>query len=103
MKAKAKGARAERKIVALHKEIGVYAEKVAGSGAFTGARGRDVDVYIRGRDEAPMVSEVKAKQGAIPKTLIAQMGDNDLLFIKPDREEPYVFMPWRTYAELVRG
>ncbi len=57
-----KGARREREIVALHKAIGVYAEKVPLSGG-TRYQGNatDVDVYPQGKDGAPLCCEIKAR------------------------------------------
>lgn len=97
-----KGDRVERAIVKLHKDIGVHAERVPLSGAthYQG-NGADVDVYPFGKDNGPLVSEVKADQSMIPIRMVRALGENDLLFLKPDRKEPYVFMPWETYRRLV--
>jgi Holliday junction resolvase len=58
-----KGNRIERELVQLHKDIGVHCERYPLSGAsrFLGS-GHDLDVYARGRDEAPFVAEVKARK-----------------------------------------
>lgn len=102
-----KGARVERYIVQKHKDIGVHAVKVPLSGATGYRNAEDVDVYpnpSKGRvftTDSPLIAEVKAKQSLVPKSLISAMGEADLLFIKPDRQDPYVFMTWETYAELV--
>ena len=58
-----KGGRVEREIVALHKDMGVYAERVplSGDSRYRG-NGADVDVYARGKEEAPFVAEVKARK-----------------------------------------
>ena len=58
-----KGNRIERELVRLHKDIGVRCERYPLSGAsrFRGS-GHDLDVYARGRDEAPFVAEVKARK-----------------------------------------
>ena len=59
-----KGQRRERQVVALHKAMGVHAEKVPLFGAACYQdNGADVDVYALGPDAAPMVSEVKASTG----------------------------------------
>jgi Holliday junction resolvase len=100
-----KGARCEREIVALHKEIGVYAEKVPLSGG-TRYQGNstDVDIYPRGKDEAPLCSEVKGRaNGEGFKTLEKWMGEADILFLRRDRSAPIVILPWTTYAKLVTG
>ena len=64
-----KGGRVEREIVQLHKDIGVHAEKYPLSGAshFRGSD-HDVDVYARGREEAPFVVEVKARKNGAGST-----------------------------------
>ena len=100
-----KGARIEREIVALHKEIGVHAEKVPLSG---GARYRgnstDVDIYPRGKEEAPLCSEVKGrKNGQGFKTIEKWMGEADILFLRRDRTSPIVILPWLIYAKLLTG
>ena len=97
-----KGARVERNIVNLHKDIGVFAERVPLSGAthYQG-NGADVDTYPWGKDGPPLIAEVKADQSMIPIRMVRALGDNDLLFIKPDRKEPFVFMPWETYKRLL--
>jgi hypothetical protein len=58
-----KGGRVEWEIVALHRDIGVHAERVPLSGAsrYRG-NGADVDVYPRGKDEAPFICEVKSRK-----------------------------------------
>ena len=96
-----KGARVERDIVNRHKALGVHAERVPISGASTYTHPYDVDVYPFGLCFEPMVAEVKAEQRAIPKTIIKQLGEADLLFMKPDRQDPYVFMPWATWARIL--
>jgi Holliday junction resolvase len=58
-----KGDRIDRELVALHKQMGVHAERYPLSGAsrFRGS-GHDLDVYVFSRDEAPLVAEVKARK-----------------------------------------
>ena len=58
-----KGSRIERELVQLHKDIGVHCERYPLSGAsrFRGS-GHNLDVYARGREEAPLVAEVKARK-----------------------------------------
>ena len=58
-----KGDRLERELVARHKALGIHAERYPLSGAsrFRGS-GHDVDVYLFGRDAAPIVVEVKARK-----------------------------------------
>ncbi len=98
-----KGDRIEREIVAAHKEIGVHAERYPLSGAshFRGS-GHDLDVYARGRDEAPFVCEVKArKNGAGFTTLETWLGEFDALFLKRNNAAPIVVLPWRCWARII--
>ena len=97
-----KGDRREREIVALHGAMGVHAERVPLSGAAGGRFSGDVDIYVFGKSEAPMVSEVKSRkdgQGFI--TLERWLGDNDLIFLRRDRAEPMVVLPWISYQRLM--
>jgi Holliday junction resolvase len=99
-----KGGRIEREIVALHKDIGVHAERYPLSGAsrFRNS-GHDVDVYANGRGEAPFVVEVKArKNGAGFATLENWLGEYDALFLKRNNAEPLVVLPWRVWRSLLQ-
>ncbi len=97
-----KGARAEREIVHRHRELGVHAERVPLSGAAGGRFSGDVEVYSFGTDEDPLVTEVKARrQAAGFKMIEAWLGGNDALFLRRDRADPLVVLPWRTWARFV--
>jgi len=113
-----KGGVIEREIVHRHAEIGVYAEKVPDSGAskYRGT-GHDIDVYIRGRDAAPIVTEVKARKNGEGFTVIERwLSDYDALFLRrnaiTERDPttgrfvtkdapPLVVLPWSTWKRLV--
>lgn len=98
-----KGNRREREIVSAHKERGIHAERVPLSGAsrYQG-NGADVDIYWKGRDSGPLVSEVKARaSGGGFVTLEKWLGDNDILFLMRDRASPMVAMSWTTYCKLI--
>lgn len=97
-----KGDRGELAIVKLHLDLGIHAERVPLSGAVRyQGNGSDVDVYAFGRDAAPIVCEVKARRGdAGFKTVEAWLSDADALFIKRDRQQPLVVLPWRVWARL---
>jgi len=58
-----KGDRIERELVSLHKALGIHSERYPLSGAsrFRGS-GHDIDIYLFGRDAAPLVAEVKARK-----------------------------------------
>jgi Holliday junction resolvase len=99
-----KGKVIEREIVALHKEIGIHAERYPLSGAshFRGA-GHDIDIYARGKEEAPFVAEVKArKNGNGFTTLETWLADYDCLFLRRNNAEPLVVLPWRIWRSLLQ-
>ena len=98
-----KGLRRERQIVALHADLGVHAERVPLSGAsrYQG-NGADLDVYPFSRDGPPLCGEVKARRsGAGFVTIEKWLGDNDMLFLVRDRQEPMVVLPWDTWRRLL--
>jgi hypothetical protein len=100
-----KGARVEVEIVNAHKAAGVRAERYPLSGAtrFRGS-GHDVDVYAFGPDEAPAVAEVKARGGGKGFTLLERwLGEYDALFLKRDRQDPLVVIPWSVWMRLIGG
>lgn len=99
-----KGARRERQIVDLHRDIGIKAERVPLSGAmrFRNTEKSDVDVYARGPEAAPFVTEVKARaSGEGFATLERWLGENDALFLIRDRADPLVVLPWERWEELL--
>ena len=98
-----KGARIEREIVDRHKALGIHAERYPLSGAshFRGSS-HDIDVYAFGRDNAPLIAEVKARaNGAGFSTLEKWLGDYDALFLRRNGAEPLVVVPWRTWARIL--
>lgn len=98
-----KGDLIERELVARHKEIGIHAERYPLSGAsrFRGS-GHDLDVYPFGREQAPIVAELKArKDGAGFTTLEKWLGEFDVLFLRRNNADPLVVLPWRTWAALL--
>jgi hypothetical protein len=100
-----KGDRVEREIVAAHRAIGVHAERYPLSGASRfRSSGHDIDVYALGRDEAPLVAEVKSrKNGAGFSTLEKWLGEYDALFLRRNNADPLVLLPWRVWARLLGG
>jgi Holliday junction resolvase len=98
-----KGDRIEREIVERHEAIGVHAERYPLSGAsrFRGS-GHDVDIYAFGKNEAPLVVEVKGRKGGAGfVTLEKWLGEYDALFLRRDRADPLVVIPWRVWARLL--
>ena len=99
-----KGDGIERELVELHRALGIHAERYPLSGAsrFRGS-GHDLDLYVHGRDEAPLVVEVKArKNGGGFAQLEKWLGDYDALFLRRDRADALVLLPWRVWADLIR-
>jgi hypothetical protein len=102
-----KGNRVERALVHAHQEVGIGAERVPLSGAAGGSYSGDLIVtpprgmfYRRDR----FLGEVKArKAGAGFKTLERWLGENDLLFLVRDRQDPLVVVSWSTYLGLMGG
>ena len=91
-----KGSRIEREIVQKHKDVGVIAERVPLSGAAGGSYSGDVVI------NNDLRAEVKARSGGAGFQVLERwMGDNDLLFLRKDRSEPMVAMPWSTYEKLI--
>lgn len=98
-----KGDRTERSIVDAHKAIGIHCERYPLSGAsrFRGSA-HDLDCYVFGKDEAPIVAEVKSRKGGAGfVTLENWLGEFDALFLKRDRGEPMVVLPWRIWVRLL--
>jgi Holliday junction resolvase len=98
-----KGDRAERQLVALHKALGVFAERVPHSGAMRyQGNGADVDLYPFGRSEAPLVSESKARKGGAGFVQLERwLGANDALFLRRNNADALVVLPWRTWVALL--
>jgi Holliday junction resolvase len=98
-----KGNRVERELVQLHKALGVHAERYPLSGAshFRGS-GHDVEIYVFGPGEGPLVAEVKSRRsGAGFATLEKWVGEYDCLFLRRDGAEAVVLLPWRVCAALL--
>lgn len=99
-----KGNVLEREIVKRHEEIGVRAERYPLSGAsrFRG-KGHDVDLYAFGMDQ-PLAAEVKGRKTADGFRLLERwLGDNDVLFLRRNRADPLVVLPWAVWARLIKG
>lgn len=92
-----KGAVIEREIVNRHLELGIQAVRVPLSGA---ARGFKDDVRIEGLGTC----EVKARaSGEGFRRLEQWLGSCDALFLRRNRADPLVLLPWSTYVRLMRA
>jgi hypothetical protein len=99
-----KGDRIELEFVKRHRALGVHAERYPLSGAshFRGS-GHDLDLYALGRNEAPLVCEVKArKNGAGFATLESWLGELDALFLRRNNADPLIVLPWRIWERIIR-
>jgi Holliday junction resolvase len=99
-----KGDRCERELVERHKALGIHAERYPLSGAsrFRGS-GHDVDLYPFGREQAPIVAEVKARKGGDGFVQLEKwLGDYDALFLRRNNAEPLVVLPWATWTALLQ-
>jgi hypothetical protein len=86
-----------------HQTLGVHAERYPLSGAsrFRGS-GHDVDIYVLGADQAPLVAEVKArKNGSGFTQLETWLGEYDALFLKRNHADPLIVLPWRVWSRLL--
>jgi hypothetical protein len=96
--------RIEREIVSRHAAIGIKAERYPLSGAsrFRGAA-HDIDLYVFGRDEAPLVAESKARRsGSGFRTLENWLGGYDVLFLRRNNSDPLLLLPWRVWTLLLK-
>jgi len=83
--------------------ISIHAERhpISGASRFRGY-GHDIDVYGFGRDEAPLVAEVKARgNGGGFTTLERWLGEYDALFLRRNHADPMIVLPWRVWARLI--
>jgi hypothetical protein len=91
-----KGARIEREIVNLHRTAGIAAQRVPLSGAAGGLFTGDLVVDGLGR------AEVKARADGAGFALLERwLADHDGLFLRRDRAQPLVLLPWRVYLRLL--
>lgn len=99
-----KGDRIKREIVQRHRAFGVHAERnpLSGASRFRGS-GHDTDVYLFGREEAPIVCEVKGrKSGTGFATLERWLAEFDVLFLRRNNADPVV-LPWRVWARIIEA
>ena len=98
-----KGDRIERELVDRHKALGIHSERYPLSGAsrFRNS-GHDVDVYAFGRDETPLVAEVKARANGAGFTQLEKwLGEFDALFLRRNNADPMIVLPWRVWAAML--
>jgi hypothetical protein len=92
-----KGARCEREVVDLHRDIGIPAERIPLSGSMGGSYAGDVKVPGVG------VAEVKVKANGGGFGMVYRwLEGRELLFMRADRAPWVVAMPWSTYERLIK-
>ncbi len=97
-KSKQKGSAFEREIVKLHLGMDIKAKRVPLSGADANYKG-DVDI-MNGR----FIGECKKrKEGTGFKVIENWLGNHDMLFLRRNRAEPMVVLPWDTYVILMQS
>ena len=95
---KRKGTRIEQELVRRHLAAGIPATRVPLSGACGGLYSGDL------RIAGGLVAESKCRAGGSGFTTIERwLADNDFLFLRRDRAEPLVVMPWPIYVRLMQG
>jgi hypothetical protein len=92
---RAKGRRRENEIVAKHIEAGIHAKRVSR----TGTPDTDIDVYVFGPGNAPLIGEVKSRR-KIPSYVHDWLADNDMLIWIGAYKEPLVILPWETWVRV---
>lgn len=100
-KAKGKGDRLERDVVNLHRDLDIPSERTLEKGARSdGSPTWDIDLYVKGVEEAPMIGECK-NQEKIGDYIWDWLGDNDFLVMKKNRKERLYVIPERIWKEYV--
>lgn len=101
-----KGARIERKVVALLEQVGIEAERMPLSGAAGGSYSGDVTFNLPLDNKIKKTIEVKGrgKAGVYWRTAEKHLGANDYLFMWEDRkQEPLVVMTFDQFARLMHN
>lgn len=100
--ARRKGSKIEREVVKCHVEAGIHAERVD---AKIGQLGReaswDIDVYWRGKDEAPLCGEIKARK-ALPQWIWDFLASNDFLVLRENGKQPLYVVPHEVWLRILK-
>ena len=96
---KEKGSRIELEIVHRLREAGIEAERIVLSGAAGRFHSRlEHDVRVSDTFQC----EVKARANGEGFLLLEQwLGTAAMLFLRRDRQDPFVFIPWETFEKLI--
>lgn len=96
---KEKGSRIELEIVHRLRDAGIEAERIVLSGAAGRFHSRlEHDVRVSDTFQC----EVKARANGEGFLLLEQwLGTAAMLFLRRDRQDPFVFIPWETFEKLI--
>ncbi len=95
---KRKGNRVENQMVKLLLDADIPAQRVPLSGQVGGLFSGDIRIAEQ------YTAEVKArKNGEGFATIQRWLGENDFLFLKEDRKQPFVVMNWNIFITLMMG
>ena len=96
-RSKAKGSAFELEIVRAHQALGIAARKMPLSGALGGAYRGDVQI-------AGLVGECKRRARGYSSLYKAleQGGGSDILFVRDNRHETLVVVPWQTWELFLK-
>ena len=98
-----KGARVEREIVNTHIAAGIHAERYdARRGQFGATSSYDIDVYWKGKEEAPLCGEIKARK-ELPKWQREALGENDFLVLRENGHAPMYVVPHHVWIKLLKN
>jgi hypothetical protein len=95
--------RHEREIVDRHRALGVHAERypLLGASRFGGS-GHDADVYLFGRERAPVVAEVKGRSDGTGFAMLERwLGEFDALFLRRNHADALIVLPWRMWVRIL--
>jgi hypothetical protein len=98
-----RGSVIEREVVRETSALGVHAERYPLSRAsrFRGS-GHDIDIYVFGADEAPLVAEVKPRRFGAGFAMVERwLGAYDILFLRRNHADPLLLLPRRLWARLL--
>jgi len=99
-RSKNKGSKEERCVVNLHKSWGFAAQRTLENGARNSGPTWDIDLYWKGRDNAPLIGECKVR-GSGYKVIYDQLGENDFLTIRADKKQRLYVVPERVWKKLM--
>ena len=84
-----------------HTALGIKAERYPLSGGTRFRGSHDGDIYAFGKDEGPLVAEVKSSNsGSGFATIDSSLANYDALILRRNNADPRISLPWRVWARL---